>query len=98
MEISEVVPNKNEGQVANTAESTLEMMLIKQYLASKGFTLTGLKLLPAEQAKSLFTEACRHSSLKLAEIESTESVWAEIQGDDSSAWPKEFWIEQQGTK
>ena len=77
-----VVQHESEGYDANS--SNLEQMFIQQYLAKKGYTLADLKDLPPEQAKSLFTEACEYSSLKLTEIELTAALWSQVGDEDAS--------------
>ncbi|MCJ7623393.1 MAG: hypothetical protein MUO76_07805 [Anaerolineaceae bacterium] len=51
-------------------QSVLEKEYIKEYLKTKGYQLVDLKGLPENEAKQLMKEACRHASLKLAEMES----------------------------
>ena len=50
-------------------QSELEWQLITDYLKRKGYSRQDLKKLPEEDAHQLMVEACRHASLKLAEIE-----------------------------
>jgi len=57
-------------QLAEGPQSSLERILIKEYLLEKGYRLSDLKDLPREQARSLMVAACRYASLKLAEVES----------------------------
>jgi hypothetical protein len=47
----------------------LEKMLIESYLNGKGYTLDGLKNLPAEETRQLMKEASTYASCKLAEVE-----------------------------
>jgi hypothetical protein len=79
MEKTTVVQNENEGQAVDSPESDLEQMLIKQYLADKGYMPADLKDLLPEEAKRLFTEASQYASLKLTEIEATTDLWVEVQ-------------------
>ena len=51
-------------------QSALEKEYIRGYLKTKGYQLADLKGLPKKEAKKLMKEACRHASLKLAEMES----------------------------
>jgi hypothetical protein len=53
-----------------SSQTLLEKMYIEEYLQSKGFTLRDLEGLSPENSKQLMIEACRYSSIKLAEIES----------------------------
>jgi len=47
----------------------LEKAIIEEYLRSRGLTLETLEHLPKRTRKKLMTEACRHASLKLTELE-----------------------------
>jgi hypothetical protein len=47
----------------------LEMSLIEEFLASKGYQLKDLEHLPKDIAKAYMAEACISASSKLAEIE-----------------------------
>jgi hypothetical protein len=66
----------------NAPQSPLERQLIIDYLAEKGFRLSDMRSLPADQAKELMTAACTHASLKLAEIEARSRFRRKIQFED----------------
>ena len=66
-------------QPIETPESHLEQLLIEKYLAAKGYTMHQLETLPPDEAKHLLTEACQHAALRLAEIETTTTMWSEIE-------------------
>jgi len=60
-------------------QAPLEMMLIDDYLQSKGFpSIKELCSLPENEAKKLLVDACKFASLKLAEIESRAKFKNEI--------------------
>jgi hypothetical protein len=48
--------------------SLLERTLIAEYLFSRGYLMSDLKVLPPRVAKSLMEEACRFAALRLAGI------------------------------
>lgn len=56
--------------LADGPQSTLEKMLLEEYLESKGYRLEDLKNLPPAEAQKLMKEACAYASMKLAEVES----------------------------
>lgn len=56
----------------------LEKTLIEAYLKGKGFTLEGLKSLPALQSKQLMKEASTYASGKLAELEDRAHFMQEL--------------------
>ena len=64
-------------------QSLLERQLIIDYLAKKGYVLKDLKTMPADKAKALMGAACKHASLKLAEIEARSQFRSKIQFEDS---------------
>jgi len=55
--------------VAEVPEVRLEMKIIADFLAEKGYTLEKLKDLPAEEARLLRIEASKYASSRLAELE-----------------------------
>jgi len=61
---------KNEN-IRDGPESTMEKILLEEYLRTRGFSFKDLCKLPEEEAKSLMIEACKYASLKLAQVEST---------------------------
>jgi hypothetical protein len=61
-------------------QSALERRFIKEYLHNKGYQLEDLKKLPKEESTQLMIDACRYSSLKLAEVESKAKFRKEIRG------------------
>lgn len=65
-------------------QSTLEMHLIEEYLASRGFNRESWQNLPEAEKKSLIEEARRYASLKLAEVESRARFRSEIKPPGSS--------------
>ena len=65
--------------VVGDSLSSLEMMLIDEYLQEKGYpSVKSLCKLEEHEAKRLMMEACRFASLKLAEIESRHEFRKEI--------------------
>lgn len=52
-----------------SSQTLLEKMYIEEFLQSKGFNFRDLEDLSAEHVKRLMVEACKYSSIKLAEIE-----------------------------
>jgi hypothetical protein len=79
MEKSALLHPKQEWQIAESSEFSLEQKLIEKYLADHGYTLLDLENLPPDQAKHLMTEACLQATLKLTEIESTAKLWTEVE-------------------
>jgi hypothetical protein len=63
----------------------LEQRLIEQFLADKGYTRMEWQKLSPEQARQVMVEACQYAALKLAEIESTAHLWAEVEGEEKSS-------------
>lgn len=59
-------------------QSTLEKMLLEEYLEGKGYRLEDLKNLPPAEAQALMKEACAYASMKLAEVESKAHFRREI--------------------
>lgn len=55
----------------NTINASLERHYITEYLQQRGYTLEDLVDLNPILAKEIKARACRHASLKLAEIEAT---------------------------
>jgi hypothetical protein len=78
------VRQESESFLQPSPKSNLEQRLIEQFLADKGYTTADWRALPPEPAKQLMVEACQYAALKLAEIESTAHLWAEIESDDNS--------------
>ncbi|MEW6568951.1 MAG: hypothetical protein AB1449_12455 [Chloroflexota bacterium] len=78
------------GEASETARQDryawLETMLLEAYLSGKGYTLAGLRELPAEEAKRLMTEASVYASTKLAEVEARAHFVRELHaaGDEAS--------------
>lgn len=64
--------------LADGPQSTLEKMLLEEYLEGKGYRLEDLKNLPPEEAQTLMKEACAYASMKLAEVESKAHFRREI--------------------
>ena len=50
-------------------EAALELMLLEEYLRAEGYTPGAIRLLFPEQVEQLLSEASRHVSCQLAEIE-----------------------------
>jgi pyrroline-5-carboxylate reductase len=61
-------------------QSEIERALLEEFLSRRGLTLAELNKLPAEQVKSLMTEACQYASLKLAQLESKAGFREKIRG------------------
>lgn len=70
------LPGQN---VAEYPDSTLERMLIGEYLLSKGYQLSDIQNLPAQELKDLMKEACSYAALKLAEIEARSKFRRKIE-------------------
>jgi hypothetical protein len=51
-------------------QSALERKYIQEYLENQGTNLESLSRLPKDEMQRLMREACKYSSLKLAEVES----------------------------
>lgn len=62
----------------------LEKQLIEQYLHEKGYSLEGLKKLPADLAEKLMKEASQYASLKMEEVEARANFVHDLQNDGSS--------------
>ena len=56
------------------SKSTLEMMLLEEYLDQRGYSLATLPTLPKEKADMLIAAACQYAALKMAEIESKAGI------------------------
>lgn len=67
--------------LAEGPQSTLEKMLLEEYLEGKGYRLEDLKNLPATEAQALMKEACAYASMKLAEVESKAHFRREIRSE-----------------
>jgi hypothetical protein len=61
----------------------LEKALIEEYLHQKGYSIEGLKKLPAELVEHLMKEASQYASLKLEEVESRAHFIKELHDDSS---------------
>ena len=61
----------------------LEKALIEEYLHEKGYSLEGLKILPAELAEKLMKEASRYASLKMEEVQARAHLVKELHDDAS---------------
>ena len=61
----------------------LEKALIEEYLQEKGYSLKGLKELPAELADKLMKEASKYASLKLEEVSARAHFIKELHDDAS---------------
>lgn len=61
----------------------LEKALIEEYLHEKGYSLEGLKKLPAEIAEKLMKEASQYASLKLEEVEARAHFIKELHDNAS---------------
>lgn len=55
-------------------KSTMEMMLLNEYLDRHGQSLATLDALPKEKADVLLAAACQYAALKMAEIESKAGI------------------------
>ena len=62
----------------------LEKALIDEYLQEKGYSLKGLKKLPAKIAEKLMKEASQYASLKLEEVSARAYFIKELHDDASS--------------
>ena len=61
----------------------LEKALIEEYLHEKGYSLEGIKKLPAEVAEKLMKEASQYASLKMEEVEARAHFIKELHDDAS---------------
>ena len=59
-------------------KNSLERHYIVDYLQQRGYALEDLVTLNPLLAKEIMIKACRHASLKLAEIESTSQLIRKI--------------------
>ena len=59
-------------------QAALEKRFIIEYLHDKGYRWEELADLPKARVKEIMTAACRHASLKLAEVESRRQFTEEI--------------------
>ena len=64
----------NRSCVEEGPKSTMEMMLLNEYLDSHGFSLATLDTLPKDEADVLLAAACQYAALKMAEIESKAGI------------------------
>jgi hypothetical protein len=71
-----------DGEETGFPESALEHELIVKYLATKGYTMSDLKLLSEREARDLMIEACQYAALKLAEIHARSEFRRKIEGPD----------------
>jgi hypothetical protein len=62
----------------------LEKQLIEQYLHEKGYSLEGLKKLPADLIEKLMKEASRYASLKMEDVKARAHFIQELHDDGSS--------------
>ena len=62
----------------------LEKQLIEQYLHEKGYSLEGLKKLPADLVEKLMKEASRYASLKMEDVKARAHFLQELHDDGSS--------------
>ena len=62
----------------------LERQLIEQYLHEKGYSLEGLKKLPADLVEKLMKEASRYASLKMEDVKARAHFIQELHDDGSS--------------
>lgn len=63
-------------------QEKLEILFLEAYLASKGYHLKDIHLLPAEVSKNLMTEASIYASNRLAEIETRSNLVNELHDID----------------
>ena len=61
----------------------LEKQLIEQYLHEKGYSLEGLKKLPADLVEKLMKEASRYASLKMEDVKARAHFIQELHDDGS---------------
>ncbi len=61
----------------------LEKALIDEYLHGKGYSLEGLKKLPADLVEKLMKEASQYASLKMEEVEARAHFVKELHDDAS---------------
>lgn len=73
-----------QAEPAEDRNAFLEKQLIEQYLHEKGYSLEGLKKLPADLAEKLMKEASQYASLKMEEVEARAHLIQEIKEDGSS--------------
>jgi len=69
---------------AEDRNAFLERNLIEQYLHEKGYSLEGLKKMPAELVETLMKEASQYASLKMEEVNARARFVHGIQSDGSS--------------
>ncbi len=62
----------------------LEKQLIEQYLHEKGYSLAGLKKLPADLVEKLMKGASRYASLKMEDVKARAHFIQELHDDGSS--------------
>jgi len=62
----------------------LEKQLIEQYLYEKGYSLEGLKKLPADLVEKLMKEASQYASLKMEDVKARAHFLQELHDDGSS--------------
>jgi len=62
----------------------LETQLMEQYLQEKGYSLAGLKELPADLVEKLMKQASQYASLKMEEVKARAHFLQEIKEDGSS--------------
>ena len=62
----------------------LEKQLIEQYLHEKGYSLEGLKKLPADLVEKLMKEASQYASLKMEDVKARAHFLQELHDDGSS--------------
>ena len=61
----------------------LEKQLIEQYLHEKGYSLEGLKKLPADLVEKLMKEASQYASLKMEDVKARAHFIQELHDDGS---------------
>jgi len=62
----------------------LEKQLMEEYLHEKGYSLEGLKKLPADLFAKLMKEASQYASLKMEEVKARAHFLHDLQSDGSS--------------
>ncbi|MFZ0546894.1 MAG: hypothetical protein WAM60_15715 [Candidatus Promineifilaceae bacterium] len=67
-------------KVVEGPQSTMERMLLEEFLRGKGYELKDLHNLPENQVKELMTEACQYASLRMAQVESSAHFREKIRG------------------
>lgn len=80
--MSELINLKRVTDCLEGPQSTMEKMLLEEYLHKQGYTMTDLHTLPEAEARAIMTEACKYASLKLAEVESVSHFREKIRGPD----------------